>query len=195
MKSFAKWSVVSLALIMASSITIAAFAASENIADIKARYNAFMSQIRSMPKAEPHAVFPSAVTRVNCMPDQYAWSGVPSTVWGNSDGLGAATTYEWNFGDGRADLDFTVPTFGPAVAGSLQHKTLQIIFVGREQDLPPVKSPDEGLRGNIIIQATGTGDLAFNWIRDIIQLVPATGARVASAVLDFLQLWDCFRSF
>ncbi len=98
-------------------------------------------------------------------------------------------------GDGRADLDFTVPTFPAEVAERLEHKTLQIIFVGGEQDLPPRGAPDASLRDNIIIRATGHGDLAFHWEESVIHLQAAKGARVVSTVLDFLKQWDYFRPF
>jgi len=98
-------------------------------------------------------------------------------------------------GDGKADLDFTVPTFSPEVDNLLQHRTIQIIFVGGEQDLPVIGSPDAGVRDNIIIQATGQGDLAFDWTKDIIRLQAAKGSRVVSTVLDFLKQWSYFRPF
>lgn len=98
-------------------------------------------------------------------------------------------------GDGIADLDFTVPTFPAAIGETLKRKNLQIIFVGGEQDLPHLASPTGELCNNIIIQATGKGNLEFNWPRDIIELHAAKGARVISAVLDFLKQWEYFRHF
>lgn len=95
-------------------------------------------------------------------------------------------------GDGRADFDFTVPTFPSEIDCKLQHRTIQIIFVGGDQDLPV-----EGdlKRKNIIIQATARGDLSFDYTRDIIYLQSAKGGRVVSTVLDFLKQWNYFRHF
>lgn len=99
------------------------------------------------------------------------------------------------FGDGKADFDFTVPTFSAEVNTSLKIKDLQIVFVGGEQDLPAIGSPEKKLQQNIIMQATGRGDLSFDWTKDVIYLQPAKGARVVSDVLDFLRQWGYFRPF
>lgn len=96
-------------------------------------------------------------------------------------------------GDGKADLDFTEPVFPTGT--DIRNKNLLLIFVGDERALPHPNAPDGKLRENIIIQATGEGDLVFNPGRDIIRLEPAKGARVISAVLDFLNAWGYFRHF
>lgn len=98
-------------------------------------------------------------------------------------------------GDGRADLDFTVPSFSQEISCLLQHKTIQIIFVGEEQDLPSLGHPDAKLRQNIIIRATARGDLSFDYTKDVIYLQAAKGGRVVSTVLDFLKQWNYFRHF
>ena len=98
-------------------------------------------------------------------------------------------------GDGRADLDFTTPYFPPAVASKLQHSTIPIIFVGGEQDLPQIGSPAGKLRDNIIIRATGKGDLEYEYEKELIRLHSAKGPRVVSVILDFLKQWDYFRPF
>ncbi len=95
-------------------------------------------------------------------------------------------------GDGRADFDFTTPTFPSEIESKLQHRTIQIIFVGEEQDLPLESSPQ---RKNIIIQATARGDLSFDYTKDVIYLQSAKGGRVVSIVLDFLKQWNYFRHF
>jgi hydroxymethylpyrimidine pyrophosphatase-like HAD family hydrolase len=95
------------------------------------------------------------------------------------------------FGDGLADFDFTTPSFEPVIAQTLERKTIQIVFVGEDKDLPK----DENLRKNMIISATGGGGLRFIENQKVIELYPRKGAMVTSAVLDFLKLWDYFRSF
>jgi hypothetical protein len=99
------------------------------------------------------------------------------------------------FGDGRADLDFTKPMFPQDVSGQITQDSLEMIFVGGSQDLPREGEPRYELCKNIIIHATGQGDLAFNWEEDAIHLQPAKGGRVVSEVLDFLKHWDYFSSF
>ena len=99
------------------------------------------------------------------------------------------------FGDSEADLDFTVPLFPNEIQCKLQHKTLQIVFVGDGHGLPSHDHRREEYKKHIIIQGTGTGDLAFEWPRNIIRLHAAKGARVVSAVLDFLKQWDYFMAF
>jgi hypothetical protein len=47
----------------------------------------------------------------------------------------------------------------------------------------------------MIISATGGGGLRFIENQKVIELYPRKGAMVTSAVLDFLKLWDYFRSF
>lgn len=98
-------------------------------------------------------------------------------------------------GDGRSDLGFTSPSFPQKITKTLRDKHLQMIFVGRDQDLPVRGGAEGELLNNIVIQATGQGDLAFDWTRDIIRLEAAAGARVVSALLDFLRQWGYFRSF
>lgn len=95
------------------------------------------------------------------------------------------------FGDGKADFDFTIPFFEHQIAEGLECKNIQIIFVGEEEDLPT----DKNLLQNMIIMATGGGDLVFTRKKQIIELHPIKGAMVTSAVLDFLKQWDYFRSF
>ncbi len=98
-------------------------------------------------------------------------------------------------GDGLADLDFTHPTFTlKSVKESSKHN-VPMIFVGQQSDLPQKGQHREDLVGNIIIKATGLGELQFKYAHDIIQLTPATGPRVASAILDFLKNWDYFGGF
>ena len=70
-----------------------------------------------------------------------------------------------------------------------------MIFVGQQSDLPRKGQHREKLVKNIIIQATGLGELQFKYTDDVIQLTPATGPRVASVILDFLKNWDYFDSF
>jgi hydroxymethylpyrimidine pyrophosphatase-like HAD family hydrolase len=99
------------------------------------------------------------------------------------------------FGDSEADLDFTEPLFPKAIQRQLRRKTLQMVFVGDEHGLPSPGHRREKYRKHIIIQGTGTGDLAFDWPRNLIRLHAAKGARVVSAVLDFLKQWDYFKPF
>ena len=77
----------------------------------------------------------------------------------------------------------------------LRRKTVPIIFVGEEHDLPVQGSEKSKLLENIIIKATGQGDLQFGYSKDITQLSPARGPRVTSAILDFLKTWDYFGCF
>ena len=72
-------------------------------------------------------------------------------------------------GDSKSDLDFTIPDFST----ELQYEPIPIIYVGSEQNLDGSE-----LQDNIMIQAKGE-----------------TGPRVASAVLDFLKIWDYFEAF
>jgi hypothetical protein len=72
---------------------------------------------------------------------------------------------------------------------------LPIIFVGAEEGLPPAGSPGSERVSSVVIQATGRGNLEFNYGRLNINLVPATGPRVVAAVLDFLNTRDYFESF
>jgi len=102
------------------------------------------------------------------------------------------------FGDGDADLDFTTPypagtktPDDPLAAG----KALSIVFVGDERQLPPKEKPRSELRKNIVIMATGEGDLAYDSSKDVVSLKKAKGARVVSAVLDFLKQWNYFQRF
>ena len=74
------------------------------------------------------------------------------------------------FGDSEADLDFTVPLFPKKIQRSLHRKTLQIVFVGDEHGLPSPGHPREKYTEHIIIQGTGTGDLAFDWPKNLIHL-------------------------
>lgn len=99
------------------------------------------------------------------------------------------------FGDGKADLDFTSPIFPTSVMQRLDKPALQIVFVGGEDDLPAAGSPESALCGNIIIQATGLGDLSVNYHKRYIHLQEGRGARVVSEALDFLKLWDYFQKF
>jgi hypothetical protein len=99
------------------------------------------------------------------------------------------------FGDGTADLDFTSPTFTPGIAGRVLDNSLEMIFVGGNHDLPGPENIRYKLRDNIIIRATGLGELSFNWQKDLIHLQAAKGGRVVSEVLDFLKHWDYFRPF
>lgn len=93
----------------------------EGIADIQARYDAFMAQLRSsIPQNGPAAVLPT--TRVNCMPDQFAFAGESLTVWGNANANGE--DYQWDFGDG------TPPAAGNAPDG-------HYIKVDYTYNLPP----------------------------------------------------------
>ncbi len=98
-------------------------------------------------------------------------------------------------GDGRADLDFTRPTFPKSVSTALTRTPIGIIFVGGEHDLPKFGSPDFGLRENILIQATGQGTLAVHARERRISWENAMGARVISEVLDYLKMWGYFRKF
>ena len=98
-------------------------------------------------------------------------------------------------GDGKADLDFTKPSFPEAIAKELKRKKIDIIFVGGELDLPKLGSADYALRENIIIQATGQGTLAVHARERRISWQDAMGARVISEVLDYLKLWGCFKRF
>lgn len=95
------------------------------------------------------------------------------------------------FGDGKADFDFTIPFFKQEIAEGLERKTIQLVFVGEEEDLPS----DNELLKNVIISANGGGDLVFAKKKHVIELHPIKGAMVVSKVLDFLMLWDYFRSF
>jgi hypothetical protein len=95
------------------------------------------------------------------------------------------------FGDGKADFDFTVPYFDPSTRDSLEYKNVPLVFVGEEEDLPG----NENLLKNMIISATGGGELLFIRTKQVIELHPIKGAMVTSAVLDFLKQWDYFRSF
>ena len=99
------------------------------------------------------------------------------------------------FGDSEADLDFTVPLFPKNIQRRLQHNTLQIVFVGDEHGLPSPGHQRAKYTDHIIIQGTGAGDLAFDWPKNLIHLHAAKGARVVSAVLDFLKQWDYFKPF
>ena len=98
------------------------------------------------------------------------------------------------FGDSEADLDFTVPLFPKKIQRVLpdDYRTLQIVFVGDEGSIPHHK---ERYKEHIIIQGTGEGDLAFDRPQNLIHLHAAKGARVVSAVLDFLKQWDYFKPF
>jgi hypothetical protein len=98
-------------------------------------------------------------------------------------------------GDGLSDLDFTEPTFSHADAKKLTRKSVPIIFVGQQSDLPKAGQHKERLLKNIIIQATGHGELQFMYTAPRIELTPATGPRVVSAILDFLKNWDYFGGF
>ena len=98
-------------------------------------------------------------------------------------------------GDSAADLEFTQPTFDAQRSGSPEEGSVRMIFVGREENLPQPHDERYKLRRNIIIQATGLGDLEFDWTKDLIRLEAATGARVVSSVLDFLSQWDYFGPF
>jgi hypothetical protein len=98
MKPFVRWFIVAWTLLVVCSITTAAMVPDEGIADIKARYDAFMAQLGgSLPQNGPAAVLPT--TRVNCMPKQFAFSGESLTVWGNANADGE--NYQWDFGDGN----------------------------------------------------------------------------------------------
>lgn len=98
-------------------------------------------------------------------------------------------------GDGAADLNFTLPIFPSKIQETLRLRALKIIFVGREKDLPSKGSAAEVLKENIIIQATGQGDLAFISDKNYIGLHTAIGARVITRIVDFLKLWGYFRHF
>jgi len=71
---------------------------------------------------------------------------------------------------------------------------IPIIFVGRAQDLPSRGSSVDNniLLDNIIIQATGKGELQYDFAKETIAMIPATGPRVVSTILDFLKDWDYF---
>ena len=98
------------------------------------------------------------------------------------------------FGDSEADLDFITPLFPQTIQRKLSrdHRTLQIVFVGDDGGIPGYK---DKYKEHIIIHGTGEGDLAFNRHKNVIQLHAARGARVVSAVLDFLKQWDYFKPF
>lgn len=130
-----------------------------------------------------------------------AWSAGRALEYIRTDKLGGTFVLEEiigktiAFGDGRSDLEFTEPIFSPGIREPAEKKTLLIVFVGGEKDLPPEGSSDAKLIKNIVIKATGGGDLIFQKAKNIIILQAAEGARVTSSVLDFLKLWNYFRHF
>ncbi len=120
-------------------------------------------------------------------------------IWENKSGkavdLNQIISGTVAFGDSIADLDFTKPMFPANISRQVSQDSLEIIFVGGSHDLPKKGESRHELCKNIIIHATGQGDLAFNWQEDVIHLQPAKGGRVVSEVLDFLKHWDYFRRF
>jgi len=133
---------------------------------------------------------------------------INGTRLGKSWAAGSALLYLWEklgksftldeivnrtiaFGDGKADFDFTIPYFEPKIKETLERKNIPLVFVGEDEDLPD----DENLLQNIIISATGGGELLCVRKKQIIELNPKKGALVTSAVLDFLKQWEYFRSF
>lgn len=120
-------------------------------------------------------------------------------IWGkigkNVFGLDHVTSRTISAGDGRADLDFTRPTFPTSLGVDIPHNPIGIIFVGGEHDLPKKNTPAHDLCDNILIQATGQGTLAVNAREQRISWQNAMGARVISEVLDYLKMWGYFRKF
>jgi hypothetical protein len=141
------------------------------------------------------------VPKVGGEPLGKSWAAGEALTTIQEDALGGAQVLDSVIyrtiavGDGSSDLDFTKPTFPPEVARGLTNTTLQIIFVGPEQDLPRLGRQGFVLRRNIIIQATGRGSLQHDEVKEVINLIPATGPRVVSVVLDFLKDWDYFGPF
>jgi hypothetical protein len=78
-----------------------------------------------------------------------------------------------------------------------------MIYVGEKIDVESQAAKDkEGLAErtkNIIIEATGLGELQFyygkNGKNQMINLKAARGPRVASEILDFLKTWEYFARF
>lgn len=99
------------------------------------------------------------------------------------------------FGDGKADLDFTKPAFLTTVIPQVVDSCLQIVFVGGVDDLPAIGTTDRALCDNVIIQATGMGELSVDYRKRFIHLQEGRGARVVSEALDFLKLWNFFQKF
>lgn len=141
------------------------------------------------------------VPRVNGTPLGKSWAAGSAllNIWKNKLGEGMpleeVIRRTISAGDGAADLNFTVPIFPQKIQEALRLKTLKIIFVGREKDLPAKGTVNEPFKDNIIIQATGQGDLAFISDKNYIGLHTAIGARVITRILDFLKLWGYFRHF
>jgi len=92
-------------------------------------------------------------------------------------------------GDGKADFDFCSPVFAD---GTSLPNGVRLVFVGDPGILPPREAP---VRGSVVIEATGQGNLAFVYGKGVIELHDSKGARVVSAVLDFLKLWEYFGPF
>ena len=103
-------------------------------------------------------------------------------------------------GDGKADFDFTIPTFSREILKHLavNHRTIPFIFVGDVgHDLP--LQGDPRLK-NILISTTGTSVPVYQPKRDnpergSIEFEPAKGAIVISDVLDYLKQWQHFSPF
>lgn len=94
-------------------------------------------------------------------------------------------------GDGKADLDFTIPAFADDIQRALKRSTIFMIYVGAEADLPR----DGELLKNIIIKGTGRGTCSLDERADVIRFERAKGARVVNAVLNFLKEWEQFSRF
>lgn len=97
-----------------------------------------------------------------------------------------------SFGDGKSDLDFTKPYFSAADQRFLTHKTLPIVFVGGEKDLPGPNDQNAELLDNIIIRSTGV-----NTTRQRRNGQPyldtCDGPDTVIKVLDVLKTWDFFQ--
>jgi hypothetical protein len=111
-------------------------------------------------------------------------------------GIALATVVQGTIavGDGRADFDFTEPRF-TEVNPDIQN--LPLVFVGPPDQVPEPNSETGGsLSEHMIIEATGEGAISvFIEKGGVIELHKAMGARVVSAVLDFLNEWGYFSRF
>lgn len=192
------------------------FATFEKIRDAQGKYNTKLDQelyAATIIKTIEEAGFGDKIgveivsTAINIVPK------VKGVKFGKAWAAGEALEYVWQaklasypvfetvidrtiaVGDGKADLEFTTPTFSPEIQEKLKRNTLSMIFVGAETDLPTGGTSEGALRQNIIIRGTGRGNLAFDEPADVIRFERAKGARVVNAVLNFLNDWGYFSSF